>query len=148
MDTSSAVSEGQTPSEVFKAANKRILTEFRRFSTICSPGLDYSDVVSIPEVVVTSHDQDEDFQELSSISASSRSLGDRRRRLQRSLSSPEAVTSSSSSLPQHQHFIVNKNDDFTVTLEDVQKFKFLRKTSGCSSTEDRWVAEEYDILRS
>lgn len=64
MDRSSAVSEEQTPSEVFKAANKRILTEFRRFSTICSPGLDYSDVVSIPEVVVTSHDHDEDFQEL------------------------------------------------------------------------------------
>ena len=64
VDRSSAASEEQTPREVFKAANKRILTEFRRFSTICSPGLDYSDVVSIPEVVVTSHDHDEDFQEL------------------------------------------------------------------------------------
>ena len=103
--------------------SKRSLTDFRRFSTICSPGLEYNDIVSIPEVVVTSHDDD-----AASISSMQHNVtGDRRRRLRRSLSSPETLMISNMSLQQP------KNDDFSVTLEDVEKFKFLRKRSGCGS---------------
>ena len=104
--------------------SKRSLTDFRRFSTICSPGLEYNDIVSIPEVVVTSHDDDA----ASMSSMQHNVVGDRRRRLRRSLSSPESLMLSNMSLQQQQ-----KNDDFSVTLEDVEKFKFLRKRSGCGS---------------
>ena len=106
--------------------SKRSLTDFRRFSTICSPGLEYSDIVSIPEVVVTSHD--DDSTSMSSLSSSQHNVSDRRRRLRRSLSSPENLMISNMSLQQQ------KNDDFSVTLEDVEKFKVLRKRSGCGSS--------------
>ena len=87
----------------------------RRFSTTCAP-------ICIPSVVVTSHDDEE------SPGTSSRpSLTDKRTKLRRSLSFPDSLRLSQSSLSEEQsHF---RNTDYIVTLEDVEKFKLMRNKS-------------------
>lgn len=113
---------------------KRLLTDFRRFSTIGTPALEYGDIVNIPEVVVTSHDShDED-------SPQPPSHEDKKRRLRRSVSSPDGMLGAKMTIvPTPRE--TEKQDDFSVTLEDVQKYKFLRKTSrdSFSSNDDRYV---------
>ena len=98
----------------------------RRFSTTCAP-------VCIPSVVVTSHDDEE------SPGTSSRpSLTDKRNKPRRSLSSPDSLLLSQSSLSEEQsHF---RNTDYIVTLEDVEKFKLMRNKSvgsGGSNIDER-----------
>ena len=98
----------------------------RRFSSVCSVSDHYREI-SIPEVVVTSHD-DED----STSTEAKPSHSDNRRTLMRSLSSPDGMMTniaSSSNEVERNDF---RNDDFVVTLEDVEKFKVMRKKSGGS----------------
>ena len=84
-------------------------------------------------MVVTSHDDEE------SPGTSSRpSLTDKRTKLKRSLSSPDSILLSHSSLSEEQsHF---RNTDYIVTLEDVEKFKLMRNKSvgsGGSNIDER-----------
>ena len=100
----------------------------RRFSSICSVRDHFRDI-SIPEVVVTSHDDEE-------VSSDCRvNLSERRRTLVRSLSSPGMVspTLTSENIEQNNF----RNNHFSVTLEDVEKFKVMRKISGGSNFDDR-----------
>ena len=99
----------------------------RRFSSICSVRDHFRDI-SIPEVVVTSHDDEE-------VLDCRVNLSERRRTLVRSLSSPGMVspTLTSSNIEQNNF----RNHHFSVTLEDVEKFKVMRKISGGSNFDDR-----------
>ena len=107
----------------------RFTERSRRFSSICSP-TDHFREISIPEVVVTSHDDEE------STSDCKTNLSERRRRLVRSLSSPDGMVGPTFT---RENFEQNnfRNDDFSVTLEDVEKFKVMRKKSGGSNFDDR-----------
>ena len=99
----------------------------RRFSTTCAP-------ICIPSVVVTSHDDEE------SPGTSSRpSLSDKRTKLRRSLSSPDSILVSHPTSPTEEpnNF---RNNDYIVTLEDVEKFKLMRNKSvgsGGSNIDER-----------
>ena len=97
----------------------------RRFSTTCAPSSEGFKEISIPSVVVTSHDEEE-----SDCASSNTSLTDKRNRLRRSLSSPDSLLPSHSVTEEPSHF---RNNDFVVTLEDVEKFKLMRKKSGSIS---------------
>ena len=97
----------------------------RRFSTTCAPSSEGFKEISIPSVVVTSHDEEE-----SDCASTNTSLTDKRNRLRRSLSSPDSLLPSHSVTEEPSHF---RNNDFVVTLEDVEKFKLMRKKSGSIS---------------
>ena len=73
----------------------------------------------------------------------SQRTNDKRKRLRRSLSSPDGSIMSRM-IVQHPRI----EDDFSVTLEDVEKFKVLRKRSGgsISSNEDRYKQKNYVIV--
>ena len=105
----------------------------RRFSTTCAPSSEGYKEISIPSVVVTSHDDEE------SPGTSSRpSLTDKRNKLRRSLSSPDSLLVSQSSLSEDQSHV--RNTDYIVTLEDVEKFKLMRNKSvgsGGSNIDER-----------
>ena len=103
----------------------------RRFSTTCAPSSEGYKEISIPSVVVTSHDDEE------SPGTSSRpSLTDKRNKLRRSLSSPDSLLVSQSSLSEEQSHV--RNTDYIVTLEDVEKFKLMRnKSVGSGNTDER-----------
>ena len=105
----------------------------RRFSTTCAPSSEGYKEICIPSVVVTSHDDEE-----SPGSSSRLSLTDKRTKLKRSLSSPDSILLSQSTLSEEQsHF---RNTDYIVTLEDVEKFKLMRNKSvgsGGSNTDER-----------
>jgi hypothetical protein len=102
---------------------------YRRFSTACAPIRTHSEFVPIPEVVITSHDDEDDDETPSP-------LNPRHRMLRRSMSSPDGVLSHLSqetclklaSLAMDQR----ENADY-VTLEDVERFKMRRRKSGASS---------------
>ena len=99
----------------------------RRFSTTCAPSSHHYKEISIPEVVVTSHDDEE-----SPSTASKPSISEKRGRLRRSLSSPDGMLIPLLSPAEEQtHF---RNDDFIVTLEDVEKFKSQRRRSGSAGS--------------
>ena len=107
---------------------------------------EYGDIVNIPEVVVTSHDATDDDNQ-----PPQHGLIDKRRRLRRSLSSPDGVFLSSEKMKMLQDssdIVSEKQDDFSVTLEDVQKYKFLRKTSrdSYSSNDDRFIFYQMNFL--
>ena len=105
----------------------------RRFSTTCAPSSEGYKEVSIPSVVVTSHDDEE-----SSCASSKASLTEKRGKLRRSLSSPDSLLPSHSAPTEEpNHF---RNNDFIVTLEDVEKFKLMREKSlgsGGSNIDER-----------
>jgi len=110
---------------------------YRRFSTACAPIRTNSDYVPIPEVIITSiDDEDEDDNE-----PPSPLQPKPRHKLRRSMSSPDGVLSHLSqetclklaSLAMDQR----ENTDY-VTLEDVERFKMRRRKSGASSNNSFW----------
>ena len=95
----------------------------RRFSTTCAPSSEVYKEICIPSVVVTSHDDEE-----APGSSSRPSLTEKRTKLRRSLSSPDSLLLSHSPVREDQnHF---RNNDYVVTLEDVEKFKMRNKSAG------------------
>ena len=106
----------------------------RRFSTTCAPSSEGFREICIPSVVVTSHDDEEP-----PATSTRPSLTEKRTRLRRSLSSPDSILVSHSTSPTEEpnNF---RNNDYIVTLEDVEKFKLMRNKSvgsGGSNIDER-----------
>eukprot|EP00092_Neocalanus_flemingeri_P002413 GFUD01002580.1.p1 GENE.GFUD01002580.1~~GFUD01002580.1.p1 ORF type:complete len:591 (+),score=137.53 GFUD01002580.1:172-1944(+) len=102
---------------------------YRRFSTACAPIRTLSEYVNIPEVVITSHDDDIEDENPSQ-------LNPKHRMLRRSMSSPDGVLShlSQETCLKLASLAMNLQEEADyVTLEDVEKFKLRRKKSGASS---------------
>ena len=128
--TSDSDDSGFAPSEemVFPGTEDsrgKFKESHRRFSTICTTAEHFKEL-SIPEVVVTNHDDEEPPS-----SCSKQSLSEKRIKLRRSLSSPGGLVPNLFSSVEQNDF---RNHDYIVTLEDVEKFKVMRKKSGGSGS--------------
>ena len=112
---------------------------YRRFSTACAPFRTLSENIPIPEVVITSHDDDDIDDETGS------QVSPKRRMLRRSMSSPDGVLSQLSQETclklANLAMDLQEGADY-VTLEDVEKFKLRKRKSVASSitslNDDRW----------
>merc|ERR1719431_121573 len=106
---------------------------YRRFSTACAPIRTISDYVPIPEVIITSIDDDGEEENETPSALQPRP----RHRLRRSMSSPDGVLShlSQETCMKLANLAIDHEEDTTyVTLEDVEKFKNRRRRSGASSS--------------
>ena len=117
----------------YKDLNTRRGETYRRFSTACAPIRTSSDYVPIPEVIITSIDDDVEEENETPSALQPRP----RHRLRRSMSSPDGVLShlSQETCMKLANLAMDHQEDTAyVTLEDVEKFKNRRRRSGASSS--------------